>query len=58
MTGRSFIFFMFDLAFETKAVLPVLLSGAFLLMDIHLRLDMEVDGRVQYVNENEEMTNT
>ena len=58
MSGRSFLLFMFDLAFETQAVLPLILSSAFLMLDLHLRLDMEVDGRVQFVNEDEDIANT
>ena len=47
---------LFDLAFKTRTSLPMLLSAAFMLFDLHFRLEVEVEARIgfQQQHENEE----
>ena len=46
---------LFDIAFKSRTSLPLLLSAGFMLLDFHLRLDVEVEARVieQPANDND-----
>ncbi len=54
--ARSLLLTLLRFAYKSQVRLPFLISTAFMLFDLHLRLDVEVDARIieQDVEEEEE----
>lgn len=44
---RSSILSLFSVAYNSRCSLPLLISAGFMLLDLHIRLDLEIDARVQ-----------
>jgi len=44
---RGSLLSLFSVAFKSRCSLPILISVGFMLLDLHIRLDLEIDARVQ-----------
>jgi len=45
---------LFKLAFRSKLTLPILVSAGFMLFDLHMRLEIEMEAHIQQDNNNEQ----
>jgi hypothetical protein len=52
--AKNLLLTLFDIAFRSRHSLPLLVSAGFMLFDLHLRLEVEFEARVQHQEEPEE----
>jgi hypothetical protein len=45
---------LFKLAYKSRVSLPLLVSAGFMLLDLHMRLELEIEAHVQQENNNGE----
>jgi len=59
---RSSLLTLFSVAYKSRCSLPLLISVGFMLLDLHMRLELEIEARVQPEQntdiENNEVDNT
>ncbi len=46
MPRRGLLSALFHIAFKSRLCLPLLISAGFMLLDLHLRLDVEIEANV------------
>jgi len=44
---RSSLLTLFSVAYKSRCSLPLLISVGFMLLDLHMRLELEIEARVQ-----------
>jgi len=44
---RATLLSLFSVAFKSRCSLPLLVSVGFMLLDLHMRLELEIEARVQ-----------
>jgi len=45
---------LFKLAYNSRLTLPILVSAGFMIFDLHMRLEIEMEAHIQPENNNEE----
>ena len=56
-SSKSFLLTIFDVAFRSRLSLPLLISAGFMLFNIQVRLELELEADVQRLPEEEEEEN-
>jgi len=46
-TVRATLLSLFSVAYQSRCSLPLLISAGFMILDIHMRLELEIEARVQ-----------